>query len=118
PGPAGLYDVKIMLGGLTATLKDGFRYDMGGLKPPWQTVKMAHRRGEHPGLAVTQEGPVLVAGGTTVPDDFSTGQTSAELFDRDRFGQNQPPFFTNPLNTMSAGRCWNSNSSVTLLNRK
>jgi hypothetical protein len=110
PGPAGPADIGISLGGSMAASKGAFKYNTGGLKPPWQIVKMANRRGEHPALAVTQDGRVLVAGGTTMPDIFTTGQASGELFDRPSLT------FGTVTNAMGTGRCWDA--AVTLLTGK
>ncbi len=107
PGPLGKHDVKITLGATSATLPKGFEYRQAGLMPPWQQKMMAKVRGEHPGLAVLQDGRTIVTGGTTKPDDAFTAQDTAELFDR----KTETVAFA--ANTMGAPR-WFS-SAVTLL---
>lgn len=82
PGPRGDHDLKIELNGSTATLKNGFHYSAGGLKQPWQQKPMSKVRGEDPAVTVLQDGRVLIAGGTTVPDQTTDALNSAEIFDR------------------------------------
>lgn len=52
---------------------------------------MANVRGEHPGVAVLQDGRVLIAGGTTVPDDATSALASAEIFQRGSGGDTVTP---------------------------
>jgi hypothetical protein len=111
PGPVGVCDVRIELSGERATLPGAFSYETLSLVPQWKTVNMAHARGRTPSLAVTQDGRVLVAGGTPTPGGFGEALTSAELF--------VPPpteAFQPVGNEMSVGRCWAT--SVTLLTGK
>ncbi len=82
PGPKGDQDLRIELGGSSATLKGGFHYSAGGLKTPWQQKPMQVVRGEDPAVAVMQDGRVLIAGGTTVPDSTANALDTAEIFDR------------------------------------
>lgn len=82
PGPKGDTDLRIELGSSTATLKNGFHYSSGGLKQPWQQKPMQKVRGEDPAVAVLQDGRVLIAGGTTVPDKYADALDTAEIFDR------------------------------------
>ncbi len=82
PGPAGDQDIRIDLNGTTATLKKGFHYSAGGLKQPWVQKPMQKVRGEDPAVAVMQDGRVLIAGGTTVPDQTADALDTAEIFDR------------------------------------
>jgi hypothetical protein len=82
PGPEGLADVEIQQGATTATLPGGFRYRSAGLDTPWQAIAMQVVRGEDPGLAVLQDGRVLIAGGTTVPDGTEESLATMDLFDR------------------------------------
>jgi hypothetical protein len=110
PGPVGYSDVVVSNGGASSTRKSGFLYKAGGLLTPWQKVNLVSPRGEHPGMAVGQDGRVLVTGGTTKPDDPSTAQSTAEIFDR-------------PSETLSAAKTPMSttrwfHSAVTLLTGK
>lgn len=82
PGPVGPVDVKIVAGAATAILPHGFRYRSAGLEMMWQQKPLMKVRGEDPGLAVMQDGRVLVAGGTTVPDDPTMSLATAEIYDR------------------------------------
>ena len=82
PDVAGYVDVTVSNGGATSTRKGAFLYKAGGLLTPWQKVNLVSPRGEHPGMAVLQDGRVLVTGGTTKPDDPTTAQSTAEIFDR------------------------------------
>ena len=82
PGTVGIYDVTIVSASGTSVLRNGFTYVAAGLKLPWQTKKMASVRGEHPGIAVMQDGRVLVAGGTEIPDDATRALTTAEIYTR------------------------------------
>jgi hypothetical protein len=63
PGPVGAEDVTVSLGGMTATLPGGFTYKQGGLDQTWQQKKLTTGRAVGPGLAVMQDGRVLIAGG-------------------------------------------------------
>src|SRR5262245_58589907 len=56
PGTLGKKDMKIVLGATSATLPGGFEYDAAGLTIPWQQKPMMHVRGEHPAVAVLQDG--------------------------------------------------------------
>ena len=82
PGPVGDEDIVIASGATKATLKAGFRYVTAGMQLPWQEKPMAVVRGEDPGLAVMQDGRVLVVGGTTVPDSAADTLDSAEIYTR------------------------------------
>jgi hypothetical protein len=84
PGLPGDVDVRIELAGTSATRKRAFTYDSAGVLPPWKSIPMANVRGEDPGLTVLQDGRVLIAGGTTVPDSVVDSQSSIELFVRDQ----------------------------------
>jgi hypothetical protein len=82
PGPVGDEDITISSGATKATYKAGFRYVAAGMQLPWQEKPMAFVRGEDPGLAVLQDGRVLVVGGTTVPDSAANTLDSAEIYTR------------------------------------
>jgi hypothetical protein len=110
PGPLGKQDIKIVSGSTTATLKGGFTYQAGSLMQPWQQKPMGTVRGEFPAVAVLQDGRVLVAGGTTVPDSATDSLDSAVVFTRVVGGTDK----VDPVpNTMSLKR-WRS-VAVTLL---
>ena len=110
PGPVGLQDVSITVAGATATLHKGYNYRSAGLEPTWEQKPLTKVRGEDPGLAVMQDGRVLVAGGTTVPDDQSMSLATAEIYTR------STDTVTLAANSMSVPR-W-QNSAVTLLTGK
>ncbi len=82
PGPVGARDVKIVLGGLSATTPQAFEYVAAGLDMVWAQKPMMQVRGEDPGIGVAMDGRVLVAGGTTVPDNPALSLASAELYER------------------------------------
>lgn len=82
PGPFGLQDVKIELAATTATLHGAFKYQTAGLEMEWEQKPLMVVRGEDPGLAVMQDGRVLIAGGTTVPDSSADALATAEIYDR------------------------------------
>jgi hypothetical protein len=82
PGPSGKADVKVEQGGASATLPNGFSYTVGGLSKPWQQKPLSVVRGEDPGVAVLQDGRVLVAGGTLIPDSTADALDTAELYTR------------------------------------
>ncbi len=107
PGPLGATDVRIEVGGQGATMKGGFIYKSAGLMTPWEQKPMQTVRGESPGLAVMQDGRVLVAGGTTVPDNNMLALDTAEIYTR------ETDVVTPAANLMSSKR-WHS-SAVTLL---
>jgi len=110
PGPPGKRDVRITSGGSTATLKEGVQYVSGLLSPPWQTKPLSIVRGEFPGVAVMQDGRVLIAGGATIPDNEGSSTDTAEIFNR------TTETVTPAANKMSATR-WR-NLAVTLLTGK
>lgn len=107
PGPLGPVDVRIESGGKTAVLKSAFTYAEGGLDGPWAQKPMEKVRGEDPGVAVMQDGRVLVAGGTTVPDSTADALDTGEVYTR------STDKVTPATNKMSTAR-W-QNSAVTLL---
>lgn len=107
PGPLGAVDLKIENAGKTAVLRGGFKYAEGGLAGPWAQKPMSRVRGEDPGVAVMQDGRVLVAGGTTVPDSTADALDTAEVYTR------ETDKVTAVGNAMSTAR-W-QNSAVTLL---
>lgn len=110
PGPLGDQALTISIGPMTATLKGALQYIDAGLTTPWQQKPMAFVRGEDPGIAVLQDGRVLVAGGTTVPDDATMALDSAEIYTR------STDTVTAAAGKMSTPR-WHS-SAITLMNGK
>lgn len=110
PGPPGATDVKITLGGLAATTPGAFTYVSAGLDTTWAQKPMMHVRGEDPGVGVLKDGRVLVAGGTTVPDDATMAVDTAEIYER------ISDTVTPAANTMATKR-WHS-SVIPLLNGK
>jgi hypothetical protein len=82
PGPVGTYDITITNSQGSSITHDAFQYITAGMVLPWQKKPMANVRGEHPAIAVLQDGRVLVAGGTTVPDDVNSALATAEIFQR------------------------------------
>ncbi len=107
PGPLGPTDLKIELSGKTSVLRNGFSYAEGALAGPWAQKPMAKVRGEDPGVAVMQDGRVLVAGGTTVPDSTANALDTAEVYTR------ETDKVTAVANSMGTAR-W-QNTAVTLL---
>jgi hypothetical protein len=110
PGLVGEQDVQIVVGGASAIRHHGFLYRSASLESRWQQKPLQTVRGEDPALAVLQDGRVLIAGGTTVPDDTSKSLRSAEVYDR------SSDTVTPVASMMSAPR-W-QNSAVTLLTGK
>ncbi len=82
PGPVGTYDITIKNASGTSLTRSLFIYISAGLTLPWQKKPMQTVRGEHPGVAVLQDGRVLVAGGTQVPDNASLALTTGEIYTR------------------------------------
>ena len=107
PAPVGNYDVTIALGGQTSMRTKAVTYAAGNLLTPWQQKPMSSVRGEGPGVAVMQDGRVLVTGGTTTPDDPSTSLATADIFDRKDDS-------THPVASSMSTPRWR-NSAVTLL---
>jgi hypothetical protein len=81
PGPNGPADLTVENAGTKATLPRAFQYVEAGLMTPWQQKPMKVVRGEDPGLAVLQDGRVLISGGTEVPDNANALDT-AEIYTR------------------------------------
>ncbi len=107
PDKVGTYDITLVSSKGTSVTRGIFTYVSAGLKLPWQKKPMAVVRGEHPGIAVMQDGRVLIAGGTKVPDDPTSGLDTAEIYTRNSDS------VTPAKNTMSSKR-WR-NAAVTLL---
>ena len=83
PGPVGMQDLAIDVGGATApSCTRATPYRSAGLETPWEQKPLMKVRGEDPAIAVMQDGRVLVAGGTTVPDDASMALDTAEIYTR------------------------------------
>ncbi len=110
PAPVGIYDIKIVSGASTAVSHAAFSYIAAGLEMPWQEKPMMVVRGEDPALAVLQDGRVLIAGGTTVPDSAAMAMNTAEIYTR------SSDTVTSAANTMSVTR-WHD-SAVTMLTGK
>ena len=110
PGPVGMQDLSIVVGGAQATLHQGYSYRSAGLETAWEQKPLTKVRGEDPGLAVLQDGRVLVAGGTTVPDYATMAVATAEIYTR------ASDTVALAANSMSTPR-W-QNSAVTLLTGK
>ena len=119
PAPAGIVDVRIEAGGQTATLKNAFQYESAGLGTPWKQRPLRVVRGEDPGIAVLQDGRVLIAGGTRVPDNASPtladgtandALTTAEIYTRSTE-------IVTPVTGSMSGARWHD-SAVTLMNGK
>jgi Stigma-specific protein, Stig1/IPT/TIG domain len=116
PAPAGIVDVRIDAGGQTATLKNAFQYESAGLGTPWKQRPLRVVRGEDPGIAVLQDGRVLIAGGTRVPDvaaltladgTANDALTTAEIYTR-------ATEVVTPVTGTMAGARWHD-SAVTLM---
>jgi hypothetical protein len=110
PGPVGMQDLAITVGGATAILHGGYSYRSAGLETAWEQKPLTKVRGEDPGIAVMQDGRVLVAGGTTVPDLIADALDTSEIYTR------SSDTVTLAANSMSTPR-W-QNSAVTLLGGK
>jgi len=82
PGQVGNVDITIQMGSQKSVLPQAFQYQGGNVQLPWTEKPMAFVRGEDPALAVLQDGRVLIAGGTTVPDDPTHALDSAEIYTR------------------------------------
>jgi len=110
PGPFGPTTIKISLGTKSAVTKGLFRYASAGLTTPWQQKPMSSVRGEWPGVAVMQDGRVLIAGGTTQPDHPEKALKTAEIYTR------STDKVVNSLGSMATPR-WRS-AAITLLTGK
>jgi hypothetical protein len=82
PAVVGNYDITVIQGAQHSTLPQAFLYLGGSEQLPWSEKPMSAVRGEDPGLAVLQDGRVLVVGGTTVPDSAANSQATAEIYSR------------------------------------
>jgi hypothetical protein len=110
PHPDGVVDVKIVQGGDTVVLKAGFGYQALGVAPSWQQKPMAVVRGEDPAVTVLMDGRVLIAGGTTVPDNAGLALATAEIYTR------KTDTVVAAANAMSVNRM--HDAAVTMLNGK
>jgi len=112
PGPVGTYDITITNSQGSSITHDAFQYITAGMVLPWQKKPMQNVRGEHPAIAVLQDGRVLIAGGTTVPDDVTSALPTAEIFQRTQqadtvvpaAGPMQVPRWRDAATTMMDGR--------------
>ncbi|HEY1956582.1 MAG TPA: kelch repeat-containing protein [Polyangiaceae bacterium] len=91
PGPVGTTDITLVNAQGSSTTHKAFTYISAGLDLPWQKKPMQAVRGEHPGIAVLQDGRVLIAGGTTVPDHPEDALATAEIFQRSQSGDTVTP---------------------------
>jgi hypothetical protein len=82
PGKVGTVDITIVMSATKSVLPQSFQYQGGNVQLPWTEKPMQFVRGEDPALAVLQDGRVLIAGGTTVPDDPTHALDSAEIYTR------------------------------------
>jgi hypothetical protein len=82
PGLVGAYDITLTSTKGSSLTRSAFQYVAAGLQLPWQKDPMQFIRGEMPGIAVLQDGRVLIAGGTTTPDNGTLGLKSGEIFTR------------------------------------
>ena len=108
PGPHQDVDVKVTLGGKTAVLPGGYRYASGVLGQTWEKKEMATPRGVYPGLALLQDGRMLVAGGAE--DSTQVSLATADIYDPGT-GTASPA-----ANDMTVGRI--EPAAVTLMNGK
>ena len=60
PGPVGMQDLKIVVGGAQAILHQGYSYRSAGLETAWEQKPLTKVRGQIR-LAVMQDGRVFVA---------------------------------------------------------
>jgi hypothetical protein len=109
PGTVGSYDITIASASGVATTRQGFSYQSAPLAPPWKDVAMSTVRGEHPAVTPLQDGRVLIAGGTTVPDQPGKALNTGVLFSREGASGKVDA----PANAMSTPR-WRC-SATTLL---
>ena len=110
PGKVGTYDISIASGPQKSVLSQVFQYNAGSVQLPWAEKPMKFVRGEDPGLAVLQDGRVLIAGGTTVPDSAPDALASAEIYTRSTDTVASAP------GSMSSPRI--HNAAITLLDGK
>jgi hypothetical protein len=110
PGKVGTYDITVTSGAQKTVLPSSFQYQGGNVQLPWTEKPMKFVRGEDPGLAVMQDGRVLIAGGTTVPDDPTNALASAEIYTR------SSDTVASAAGSMSKPRM--QNAAVTLLDGK
>src|SRR5581483_11336230 len=71
-----------VVAGNSATLPGGFTYRSAGLETTWEQKPLMKVRGEDPAIAVMQDGRVLVAGGTTVPDSIADALSTADIYNQ------------------------------------
>jgi hypothetical protein len=80
PGLAAKVDLRVDQGADHATRGAAFRYAPYGLQGDWQKIDMSSPRGNWPGIAVLQDGRVLISGGVSTSSGNSVEDT-ADLYD-------------------------------------
>jgi hypothetical protein len=109
PGLAGAVDIQVTQGMSHATRGNAFRYASYGVEGTWQKINMSSPRGNWPGIAVLQDGRVLISGGVSTSMGTSVEDT-ADLYDPAK------QMTTPTAGNMSAPR-W-TQASVTLFSGK
>lgn len=79
PAVGGTYDLRVELGGFTASLPSAFEYYSGDFTDAWVTVAMQESRGNYPAMTALQDGRVLIVGGAH--GDHTSALASAELYE-------------------------------------
>lgn len=82
PDVVGTYDITLQTPSGTSVNRAAFQYQSASVMPPWSDVNMPTVRGEHPAVTPLQDGRVLIAGGTTVPDHPENALATGILFTR------------------------------------
>lgn len=81
PGLAGKVDVSVDLGAAGSSVRgQAYTYAAFGLEGTWQKIDMTSARGNWPGIAVLQDGSVLITGGVSNSSGSSV-QDTADLYD-------------------------------------
>ena len=80
PGLAAKVDLRVDQAADHTTRGAAFRYAPYGLQGSWQKIDMSSPRGNWPGIAVLQDGRVLISGGVSTSSGNSV-QDTADLYD-------------------------------------